>query len=78
MDKKLLIVLVMVFLAGFVIMVLNLTVDMFSGNVIITIVLIIMLLWLVNPLKRNIEDGTETIEIDTEATTDSWICEKTT
>lgn len=82
MDKKLLIVLVMVFLAGFVIMVLNLTVDMFSGNDIITIVLIIvliiMLLWLVNPLKRNLEDKTETIEIDTEATTDSRICEKTT
>jgi len=53
MDKKLLIVLLMVFLAGFVIMELNLTVNMFSwgAGAMITlaliIVLIIVLLWLV-------------------------------
>ena len=84
MDKKLLIVLVMVFLVGFVIMGLNLTVDMFSlGSgaiitIVLVIVLIIILLWPVNPLKRKSEDKTETVGIDTEATIDSRICEKTT
>jgi Na+/proline symporter len=84
MDKKLLIVLVMVFLVGFVIMGLNLTVDMLSlgsGAMItmaLVIVLIIILLWPVNPLKRRSEDKTETVSIDTEATIDSRICEKTT
>ena len=84
MDKKLLIVLVMVFLVGFVIMGLNLTVDMFSlGSgaiitIVLVIVLIIILLWPVNPLKRRSEDKTETVGIDTEATIDSRICEKTT
>ena len=84
MDKKLLIVLVMVFLVGFVIMGLNLTVDMLSlgsGAMItmaLVIVLIIILLWPVNPLKRKSEDKTETVGIDTEATIDSRICEKTT
>ena len=84
MDKKLLIVLVMVFLVGFVIMGLNLTVDMFSlGSgaiitIVLVIVLIIILLWPVNPLKRRSEDKTETIRVDTEATIDSRICEKTT
>ena len=84
MDKKLLIVLVMVFLVGFVIMGLNLTVDMLSlgsGAMItmaLVIVLIIILLWPVNPLKRRSEDKTETVGIDTEATIDSRICEKTT
>jgi len=84
MNKKLLIVLVMVFLVGFVIMGLNLTVDMFSwgaGAMItlaLVIVLIIILLWPVNPLKRRSEDKTETVGIDTEATIDSRICEKTT
>ena len=37
---------------------------------------IIILLWPANPLKRNSE--TETIGVDTEATTDSRICEKIT
>ena len=84
MDKKLLIVLLMVFLVGFVIMGLNLTVDMFSlGSgamitIVLVIVLIIILLWPVNPLKRRSEDKTETVGIDTEATIDSRICEKTT
>lgn len=84
MDKKLLIVLVMVFLVGFIIMGLNLTVDMFSlGSgamitIVLGIVLIIILLWPVNPLKRRSEDKTETIRVDTEATIDSRICEKTT
>jgi len=84
MDKKLLIVLVMVFLVGFVIMGLNLTVDMLSlgsGAMItmaLVIVLIIILLWPVNPFGRNSEDETETIRVDTEATIDSRICEKTT
>lgn len=84
MDKKLLIVLLMVFLVGFVIMGLNLTVDMLSlgsGAMItmaLVIVLIIILLWPVNPLKRKSEDKTETVGIDTEATIDSRICEKTT
>lgn len=84
MDKKLLIVLVMVFLVGFVIMGLNLTVDMFSlGSgamitIVLVIVLIIILLWPINPLGRNSEGETETVGIDTEATIDSRICEKTT
>jgi hypothetical protein len=84
MDKKLLIVVVMVFLVGFVIMGLNLTVNMFSlGSgamitIVLVIVLIIILLWPVNPLKRRSEDKTETVGIDTEATIDSRICEKTT
>lgn len=84
MDKKLLIVVVMVFLVGFVIMGLNLTVDMFSLGagamitIVLVIVLIIILLWPVNPLKRRSEDKTETVGIDTEATIDSRICEKTT
>lgn len=84
MDKKLLIVLVMVFLVGFVIMGLNLTVDMFSwgAGAMITlaliIVLIIVLLWPINPLGRNSEAETETVSIDTEETIDSRICEKTT
>ncbi len=74
----------MVFLVGFVIMGLNLSVDMFSlgsGAMItmaLVIVLIIILLWPVNPLKRRSEDKTETVGIDTEATIDSRICEKTT
>jgi cbb3-type cytochrome oxidase subunit 3 len=84
MDKKLLIVLLMVFLVGFVIMGLNLTVDMFSwgAGAMITlaliIVLIIVLLWLINPFGRNSEGETETIRVDTDATIDSRICEKTT
>ncbi len=84
MDKKLLIVLLMVFLVGFVIMGLNLTVDMLSlgaGAMItlaLVIVLIIILLWPINPLGRNSEGETETVSIDTEATIDSRICEKTT
>lgn len=84
MDKKLLIVLLMVFLAGFVIMGLNLTVNMFSwgAGAMITLALIIafiiVLLWPVDPLKRRSEDKTETVSIDTEATIDSRICEKTT
>ena len=84
MDKKLLIVVVMVFLVGFVIMGLNLTVNMFSlgsgamTTIVLVIVLIIILLWPVNPLKRRSEDKTETVGIDTEATIDSRICEKTT
>lgn len=84
MDKKLLIVLLMVFLVGFVIMGLNLTVDMLSlgaGAMItlaLVIVLIIILLWPINPFGRNSEGETETVGIDTEATIDSRICEKTT
>ena len=63
---------------------LNLTVDMLSlgAGAMITlalfIVLIIILLWPINPLGRNSEGETETVGIDTEATIDSRICEKTT
>ena len=84
MNRKFRIVLVVGFLAAIGIMGLNLTVDMFSlgSGAMITlaliIVLIIILLWPVNPLKRNAEAETETVGIDTEAPIDSRICEKTT
>ncbi len=80
LDKKLLIVLVIVFAAGIFISGFNLPADAFSGTLAITLVLIIafiiILLWPANPLKKISE--TETIGVDTEATTDSRICEKIT
>lgn len=84
MNRKFRIVLVVGFLAAIGIMGLNLTVDMFSlGSgamitIVLVIVLIIILLWPINPLGRNSEGETETVGIDTEATIDSRICEKTT
>ena len=84
MNRKFRIVLVVGFLAAIGIMGLNLTVDMFSlGSgamitIVLVIVLIIVLLWPINPLGRNSEGETETVGIDTEATIDSRICEKTT
>ena len=75
MDKKLLIVLIMVFAAGVFISGFYLPAYAFSGILILTLMLIIVpiiiLLWSVNPLKRNSE--TEIIGIDAEATTDSRI-----
>ena len=75
MDKKLLIILIMVFVVGFIIDGFYLPPDAFSGTFTITLVLIIVfiiiLLWPANPLKRNSE--TETIGVDTEALTDSRI-----
>lgn len=85
MDKKLWFVLVILFVAAFGIIIgLNFTWGMFSlgSGAMITIALIIafiiILLWPVNPLKRMSEDKTETVGVDTEATIDSRICEKTT
>ena len=80
MDKKLLIVLVMVFAVGVFISGFYLPADAFSGILILTLMLIIVqiiiLLWSVNPLKRNSE--TEIIGVDAEATTDSRICKTMT
>jgi len=85
MDKKLWVLLVILFAALFGIIIgLNFTWSRFSlgsGAMItiaLVIVLVIILLWQVNPLKRRSEDKTETVGIDTEASIDSRICEKTT
>ncbi|MDW7775819.1 MAG: hypothetical protein SCH39_05690 [Methanosarcinales archaeon] len=84
MDAKLWVLLVIGFSATLVILGLNFTVDMISlgSGALITLVpviaFIIILLWPANPLKKDSTNNTEETGVDTEATTDSRICEKTT
>ena len=80
MDKKYIIALAIAIVAALLINGLILKPDMFSSGITLALIIafIIIILLPVNPLKRSSENKTETIEVDTEATTDSRICEKIT
>ena len=78
MDKKYQIVLAIGFLIPFAIVVFGFSTGILFWNGTIALVLIFVLILLITPVKRRSEDKTETIGVETEASTDSRICEKIT
>ena len=71
MNRKEQIILAIAALIPFAIVVYSFYIGMLLWGIIFALPLIFVLILLINPMKRSFEDKTETIEVDTEATTDS-------
>ena len=71
MNRKEQIELAIADLIPFAIVVYSFYIGMLLWGIILALPLIFVLILLINPMKRSFEDKTETIDVDTEATTDS-------
>jgi len=76
MNRKELIVLAIAALIPFAIVVYSFYIGMLLWGIIFALPLIFILILLINPMKRSFEDKTETMGVNTEATTDSEYVKK--